>query len=1078
MRESIPNRRHGPVFRHYSGPVWLPLLSLLLLALISCGGSLLLDQSHVDEVKALIDDGRYAEAEARAADLLDDSHPGEGASALARAEVMGLHASALRRSNPEKRTEARDLAQQALELKIELVGESHPSVADSWYDLGFFHDVMGEPDEARQAWERSLNIRRSVLGPDHPAVALSLIKLSQADYIATRDAESALALLDEARLIQEKSLPDDHPHVAIRYMTVGYIKHYVGDYTAAGQCYQTGLEIRQRCLRPDHPFTRDCHTNLGHILNNLCDFTKARRHKEKAMEINQTQLGPDHLFIASDLTGLANLLHDMGDLDEAEQLFRRALEIQVNNLGDSDQESLQTALSLAMLLRDTGAYQEASELYAHVLAHTEEEDDAAIGDRVMLLNRYGSVLHLLGREREAEESIGRGLTLALEKLGKDHRRTRSVMLNQASLLFIQGETEEADRLFRQGLENYDAIPGGHLSKKIYGLTEHAQVLAALHRREEALESALLAESLAREHLQLTARFLETGLALKFAASCVDGLHAAVSIMARDAEDDPALSREETADAIVRSRALVLDELATRAQTVRESADPQIAARHRELQASRNTLAELATGGTITDSAELTQATARKERAERDLAEASQSWRRQQQQGRVGMEAVRAALPPGCALVAFLRYFDASLSATEEDDGESDRYLALILAGSDAPARILSLGEAQEIDGLMLGWRDELLKGTAADVPGLDLESSYRKAGGELRKRIWDPLLPHLGAVEKVFLVPDSALHLVSFAALPVGDGNYLIEDGPTIHYLSAEREVARFAGSDPVETTAGSGLLLIGDPAFGAGKVDRLEGDSGNQNHSDQLLLRYASLEFTPLPGTAEEVRRVAELWRSLSPGADPTGAPLVTLTGEQATEPAFRRAAAGCRTLHLATHAYFLQPESAGRSDGQDLQRIQTGRRAFHVSGPDDNPLLRAGLALAGANLRDDGDEDGILTAEEIVSLDLGGVQLAVLSACDTGLGTVQSGEGVFGLRRAFRLAGVNTVVNSLWPVEDVSASQWMETFYRSHFSEGDDVTVAAHRASLSILNNRRGNGLSGHPFFWAAFVASGDWR
>ncbi len=1077
MRESIPNQRHRPPVRR-PGVMFPSILALVMIALLSCSGSMLLDQSHVDEVRALIGDGWRVQAEARAAELLDQSRPGEGASALARAELMGLHASALRRSNPEKRAEARELANQALQLKIDLVGASHPSVADTWYDLGIFHEVMGNPDEALGAYEKSLDIRRSALGTEHPSVALSLIQLSSIQYYTVKDAESALALLDEARLIQEKSLPEVHPDVATRLMAVGYIKQGLGEYTAACRCYEAGLEIRQQCLRPDHPFTGICHSSLGALLNNLGEFAGARRHKEKALEIDLADLGPDHLFIAHDLTGIAQLLHKMGDLDEAERLFRRALAITEENLGDTHRESLKAVVKLAILLRDQGEYQEASELYTHVLAHWDSENDTDVEQKVMLLNRYGSVLQLLGRDREAEETIEEALTLALDKLGKNHQRTRSVMLNRAALLQIKGKTEEADQLFRESLENYDEIPGGLLPIKLFGLTSHAQVLAELGRREEALTSALLAESLAREHFRITAKSLETGLALKYAAWGMDSLHTAVSIVADSAEDDPQHFREDTADTIIRCRALVLDELAARAQTVRESADPHVAALHLELRAARKNLAELAVKGTATDSVDLTQAAKTKERVERDLAEASISYRNEQQEHRIGLEDVRENLPEDCALVAYLRYFDSSPAADGEDGDEKESYLALILHDPRAPVRIIRLGEAEEIDRLVLEWRDELLKGTAADVPGLNLEASYRRAGQVLRRQIWDPLVPHLGSADQVFLVPDSALHLVSFSALPTGAETYLVEDGPTIHYLSAEREIARQDGSDPAQPAAAAGLLLLGNPQFGATGSEPPANAPVNQQQPDSLLLRYASLEFTPLPGTAQEIHRVAALWRRhlLKPGQE--NGSLVTLTGEQANEPAFRQEALNCSTLHLATHAYFLQPESGDRSDRLNPHRIQTGQRSFQLSRPDENPLLRTGLALAGANLHHEGGDDGILTAEEIVSLDLGAVRLAVLSACDTGLGTVQSGEGVFGLRRAFRLAGVNTVINSLWPVEDESTAEWMEVFYATHLDGKASTAKAAHRASLDILNHRREQGLSGHPFFWAAFVTSGDWR
>jgi len=118
------------------------------------------------------------------------------------------------------------------------------------------------------------------------------------------------------------------------------------------------------------------------------------------------------------------------------------------------------------------------------------------------------------------------------------------------------------------------------------------------------------------------------------------------------------------------------------------------------------------------------------------------------------------------------------------------------------------------------------------------------------------------------------------------------------------------------------------------------------------------------------------------------------------------------------------------------------------------------------------------VLTAEEVAALDLGGVQWAVLSACDTGLGEVRAGEGVLGLRRAFQLAGAGTVVMSLWPVYDATSRRWMNTLYERHFIAGSGTVESVREASLALLHERRKHGRSTHPIHWAGFVAAGDWR
>jgi CHAT domain-containing protein len=139
------------------------------------------------------------------------------------------------------------------------------------------------------------------------------------------------------------------------------------------------------------------------------------------------------------------------------------------------------------------------------------------------------------------------------------------------------------------------------------------------------------------------------------------------------------------------------------------------------------------------------------------------------------------------------------------------------------------------------------------------------------------------------------------------------------------------------------------------------------------------------------------------------------------------------------------------------------------------------SGLALAGANQRAAAgldDEDGILTADEVSALNLEGVEWAVLSACDTGLGEVKVGEGVFGLRRAFQVAGARTVIMSLWSVQDQAAAQWMRALYQGRLQKHLDTAGAMRYASLNVLRDRRAKGQSTHPFYWAGFVAAGDWR
>ena len=215
----------------------------------------------------------------------------------------------------------------------------------------------------------------------------------------------------------------------------------------------------------------------------------------------------------------------------------------------------------------------------------------------------------------------------------------------------------------------------------------------------------------------------------------------------------------------------------------------------------------------------------------------------------------------------------------------------------------------------------------------------------------------------------------------------------------------------------------------------------------------FRALRFEPLPASLDEVGEVAGLW------TEDDG--IVRLTGRFAREDSFKRYAGDHRVVHMATHAFFVPGECLS-------------------AGSMETPLRLSGLVLAGANRRDEAgpeDEDGILTSEEIASLDLSSVEWTVLSGCDTGAGDVMSGEGVLGLRRAFEIAGARTLIMSLWPVQDEATRAWMRELYTGR-RDGLSTAEAVRRASLARLEASRKAGRGSHPFYWGAFVAAGDWR
>jgi CHAT domain-containing protein len=326
-----------------------------------------------------------------------------------------------------------------------------------------------------------------------------------------------------------------------------------------------------------------------------------------------------------------------------------------------------------------------------------------------------------------------------------------------------------------------------------------------------------------------------------------------------------------------------------------------------------------------------------------------------------------------------------------------------------------------------------------------------------------PIRPLLGDAIHLLISPDGAINLIPVEALVDEHSRYLVERY-SFTYLTSGRdllrlETARARGSAPVVLANPS----FGEPASslatrgGAAKPpgNRVNGRSTHRRLQSTITASDLSdIYFAPVAGTALE----AEAITSFFPDAR-------LLTRSQATESSLKQLVAP-RILHIATHGFFLGERRGEPGAGRDPTR------AISAAAKIENPLLRSGLALAGANQRRSGEEDGILTALEASGLDLWGTRLVTLSACDTGIGEVKTGEGVYGLRRAFVLAGTESMVMSLWPVSDSVTRELMIAYYRK-IKEGVGRGKALRRTQLEMLQTRNRR----HPFYWASFIQFGEW-
>jgi CHAT domain-containing protein len=352
--------------------------------------------------------------------------------------------------------------------------------------------------------------------------------------------------------------------------------------------------------------------------------------------------------------------------------------------------------------------------------------------------------------------------------------------------------------------------------------------------------------------------------------------------------------------------------------------------------------------------------------------------------------------------------------------QAAHYVAFVLPPRGEP-RVVDLGAAEPIDVLVQSVRASIARGKDA------------KSGlGALHESLLAPLRAAAGGAGTLWLAPDGLLHLLPFDALLTRDGRYAIEE-LELRYVTSGRDLLQRAAPPLAHKPAAT---ILADPAFA--EAPKRTGVARRR------------MVFPALPGTATEAKRIARLL------------PRATVRrGKEAS----RAALVGVKAppvLHIATHGFFLPEAPAARSGSRGLT-LEADASALPAA---DDPLLHAGLALAGANASD----EGIVTASEMAMLALDGTRLAVLSACETGLGELRGGEGVFGLRRALVIAGSETQVLSLWAVDDAATATLMTRFYEQLIA-GTSRHQALRHARLSLLREAA----TAHPMYWASFVVSG---
>ncbi len=965
---------------------------------------------------------------------------------------------------------AAELWRQAELLVRSLGGGDRPEMAKILNNRAAAEYKMGHAREAIKLYQNTLVLLGGESGHDQADLGYCLLGLG-AIHVEIREYGAAERCLSEALAMWRRNPQWGREGLAAVLHALGLLRESLADYDEAKELFRQEL-----ALWAENPDERPiesgrCIADLAELHRARGEYSMAEFLYRKALEVTRQDVGEKHADFAAVLNGFGLLCCELGERQRAIAFLRNALEIRTLVLGPEHQATATSLNSLGAILQQEGQTNEARDLLTRALSarrNNATPDPAAIA---RTLNNLAFGLEIEGNYQEAEALLDESLELRSKAWGPCHPQVAVCQIHLGSLRARQGLYGEAERLLLGALDSF-----GHISDRHPGTLDAtadlAGVYAATGRPGDALE--LMQRAISMGDWLMRQVFSVGSEAQRMA--CLEQTRVLMdfylSIVWRYFPGDPVVARTAM-DLVMRRKGLGLETLATQRDALRMKHHEHLRPRLREVRATRASIARA-----MLEAAAYPDASNRKEllddlqerlrRLEAELAMEIPEMRLDGRLEQVSTGLVADLLPPDAALIEYVRVnpFDFEAKhAVGESPLRPSRYLAfVVVSGKPEQAALIDLGEASEIEELVRAFRQWMsrLAGGGRHVGSEPKEglAATDRCAEELRGRVFDAIRKQLGTRTRLFIAPDGELNLIPFEALPMQDGRYIIDDY-VISYLAAGRDLIRL--NERRHANAGP-PMVIADPDFDLADSGEpsVRGDgSAVERGKLSRAMSGGNLRFEPLAEVRFEAERIAGLLG------------VKARTREQAREGPLKSCTSP-RILHIATHGFFFEDQDARARESPRFLEVE-GKTQASLMSRMENPLLRSGLALAGANTFLSGKtvpadaEDGLLTAEDVTGMDLSGTQLVVLSACETGLGEVRVGEGVFGLRRAFDMAGAETLVMSLWKVPDRQTRELMEEYYVRLLQDGpraESLREAQRAIKARYLDS---------VHCWGAFICQG---
>jgi CHAT domain-containing protein/tetratricopeptide (TPR) repeat protein len=871
-------------------------------------------------------------------------------------------------------------------------------------------------------------------------------------------AEDAASVYRAALTAVQKRFKEGDTKRAEQFETVAEFYEEQSRHGDAARLREAALSEVEKAHGPGHLLTAAFIAIAASSQSKIGDHAKAESMARRALGITVAAKGEQSIEAGTMMDLLASVCVKRGKWQEAEELSKKAIAAAEAVYGVDALEVCEFRRSLANLCLKQGRYRDAEILVRKSLTVVEQcaaaGSEEQVEDLIFCVGALAALQSREGRHDDAELSWRRAVELAQKLRGQRSALAAELGRRYALTCLSQGRYEAAEALCQQAVDISLEVKGQDHPSTSVSLMTLAEVQAGRGKWPDAVMNVEAGMRSLVKHVRANLASLAPAEQMRVVRgdlTCECATALSIGLLQRES-----LSiRESSASWLANSKAIG-HELSVRSAGKK----------------ARSGDGMLLEGGT-------------------DLPDGVKLW--------VDAKTLRKHVPHGSVFVDIARFdYEAFDSKWEGDEDENARYAAWIVPPQGKEViEVIDLGEASAIDELVAAYRATLLaalgeNGTIAITGEAAAEAALKSAAKPLADKVLQPILARIrgsgfsGALEEVIVSPDGELWLVPWAALPLDDGRYLVEQY-SITTVTSARDLLH-ASKSPSEGTA---PLIFADPLFKLSgeslsrAVEAMSEEAGSPITPDEEASSIVSLgmrslgemsQVSRLPGSLSEARQVMKKIERVSKEK------AVAYLQAKALEERVKRVRSP-RILHFATHGFTLPDQVVSGSlreemnpssvDGRSIQGLTSATGELL-----EDPLLRCGLLLTGCNLsateRPQGVEDGCLTGKEIVELDLTGTDLVVLSACETGLGRVQYGEGVAGLRQAFLIAGANAVLATLWQVPDGPTAELIGGFF-DHLASGHGKARALRQAQLDLIEKRRKAVKAAHPAAWAAFELTG---